>query len=553
MSRILKRNWGPVAALVLLASVTHWAASARGAATWYVSATGKGTTCSKGSPCSMTEILSNAGRVHAGDTIWVRGGIYKPGGANGVFRPDGWSGTANSRIVMRNYNNEHVVIDCNADLRAQGAAKCFGLSNTWGDYVDIWGFDVTNSSAFARTQTDPGSNVCTHNEQCNDGFAISSRGGRLINSFSRNNENGQSNSSSWASATTVYGNMFYYNGLVATDRSHGHSNYYQNKIGPCDAGKAVAMDNIGFRSFDMGIHSYTAGGEIGCIDYEYNVEFANGHAACPNDGAGHCAGPTPYAWPPAGNVEQMWYGANGSAVKDCTQTGKLAYHGILNGNMTYSLSGAAFRVGGSKGSCGFTVTNNYFASPVIGSFQPPGGTFPTLTITGNTFFQATGDGTGSPSPGFTSANYPTNTWLDGKPASGKKIFYRPNQFETGRGFAVVYNWDHSSNVTIDLAQMGSYPNEAYRIFNAQDPNPWTGTPIATGTCSGACGTISVPAAAPTIEVIGGDTSVVPTPPDVGPEFVVYVMYPDWGTAQPAGAARPPKTNTPALTPSQTPR
>ncbi|MEW6364206.1 MAG: BACON domain-containing carbohydrate-binding protein [Acidobacteriota bacterium] len=73
------------------------------AASYYVSPTGSGTTCSAGSPCSLTEGLS---RAQAGDAVVLRGGTYYEGEFS-LPR----SGSAGAPIVIRSYPGETAVLD----------------------------------------------------------------------------------------------------------------------------------------------------------------------------------------------------------------------------------------------------------------------------------------------------------------------------------------------------------------------------------------------------------------------------------------------------------
>jgi len=86
------------------------------------------------------------------------------------------------------------------------------------------------------------------------------------------------------------------------------------------------------------------------------------------------------------------------------------------------------------------------------------------------------------------------------------------------------------------------PGEKVRIYNWQDNDPWDSTPIATQTGCAALD-VSTTIAPASITQPGfttdGAGTLFPKPPDLGPQFVVYFMYPDW-----AGAATPTPTPRP---------
>src|SRR5205085_166797 len=75
-----------------------------------------------------------------------------------------------------------------------------------------------------------------------------------------------------AEGAEAYGNLVYYNGWSAGDRSHGHGIYTQN-----ERGVRRISDNIIFDQFSHGIHAY--GSDAAALDYIElvgNVVFNNG-------------------------------------------------------------------------------------------------------------------------------------------------------------------------------------------------------------------------------------------------------------------------------------
>src|SRR5690606_19111477 len=79
-----------------------------------------------------------------GDTIWLRGGTY-------VGRFDSrLAGTASQPIIVRNYNNERVILDgYRAGNPDEAILLVGGGGHTW-----FWGLEVMNSDTLRQTSQD---------------------------------------------------------------------------------------------------------------------------------------------------------------------------------------------------------------------------------------------------------------------------------------------------------------------------------------------------------------------------------------------------------------
>ena len=84
-------------------------------------------------PWSLQTALSGPAAVHAGDTIWLRGGTY-----SGIFNSY-LNGTSAAPIIVRQYPGERAKLD-------GGAANTPTLLTVWGSYTWFWGFEITSSS-----------------------------------------------------------------------------------------------------------------------------------------------------------------------------------------------------------------------------------------------------------------------------------------------------------------------------------------------------------------------------------------------------------------------
>ena len=511
--------------------------TARGVNDWYCSPEGTGTSCSFKKPCSMKTLMTDGMRgARPGDRFWARGGTYRTNDTTNRFIWNGLSCTKGQPCIFRNYNNEHVVIDCNYDLStAGGNGQCWGTANAVGKYVTFWGFDFRNSSTQSRVSPNEAGNdpPTTMNE-----IFLSAKGAGLVNNFIRDQNNGLQMidyctdggvRNTAQGQHTIYGNYFQYNGYWGVLRSYGHSMYLHNPKTNGETDRSHIKANVGLRAWHIGVQAYTSGGEISYMTFQDNVEAAAGHGSRPT-----------VSWPAKGNRTNWYLGADGGAAAGCGHN-KVLRGAVFDNNWDWGAG--TMTIGASKGSCDVTLTNNRLlhTGGVI-TFGPRGANFPPTTITGNYFYGAP-DGSGSPMPAFTQANYPNNTYAESIPSSGPDVFkYVANAYEAGRGWVAVWNPDSSATVNIDPEKMGCVPGEKVRIYNWQDNDPWDSTPIATQTGCAALD-VSTTIAPASITQPGfttdGAGTLFPKPPDLGPQFVVYFMYPDW-----AGAATPTPTPRP---------
>jgi hypothetical protein len=98
------------------------------ASDWFVSTNGNGNG-SIGSPWSLQTAITSSATVHAGDTIWLRGGTYFPTATWDDGLGDqipGWeptiAGATNNWITLRSYTNEWAAIDRRWQICNGGAA-----------------------------------------------------------------------------------------------------------------------------------------------------------------------------------------------------------------------------------------------------------------------------------------------------------------------------------------------------------------------------------------------------------------------------------------------
>jgi len=368
--------------LLILTSATAKAAEIYVATN--ASSSGTGTI---GSPWTLQTALNHPSAVHAGDTIWLRGGTY-----TGTFTSH-LAGTSANPIKVRQYPGERARIDGNAPTTSP-------TLTVQGSYTWFWGFEVFNSNTTRYTSdgNDP--------PRRGLGVELTGVGTRAINMVLHDTTEGVLTGSS-TDDTEVYGTLIYYNGYDSPDRGHGHGIYVQN-----DAGNPTkkVYDNIIFEQFGYGLHGYTEGGDLDNIEYKGNTVFDNGGLS-----------------------------SHGLGTNILLGGMKNADNPKVNYNMSYTRGhGGSNNLGYSSGCNAAQVTNNYFSNGTALKLV----NCSISTMTSNTFYGAV--------VGFSSSSFPNNTFLPSRP-TGVKVFVRPNAYEAGRANITVYNWANQSTVSVDVS------------------------------------------------------------------------------------------------------
>ncbi len=268
-----------------------------------------------GSPWDLQTALNQPSTVHAGDTIWLRGGTYTGHFTNNL------NGSSSSPIIVRQYAGERATIDGYDGTSSTDPAITVDGSYTW-----FWGFEVTNSSP--NRTTNNGGNTPPPGR--GPGFYLGAPGVKLINLVVHDTSQGLD---VWEAATDaeVTGNIVYYNGWddLGT-RGSGHGIYTQNLTST-----KHFYDNILFEGFSYGIHAYAEGGHLDNLQFQGNTSFDNG-------GLSHVS---PYA-------ANLLVGG----------TENMAQNPALLDNYTYFPSGGKYsNLGYEAGCSNANVTGNYFA------------------------------------------------------------------------------------------------------------------------------------------------------------------------------------------------
>ena len=429
---------------------------------WFVAPNGSSTgDGSQSRPWNFATAASGAsGRILPGDTVWMRGGIYR-----GPFRVT-VAGAPGAPVVFRQFPGERAIID------GAGTSSSVSVFYVGGPYTMFWGFEITNSNP-ARTTTSTANNV---RPNVVSNYASHTKYVDLVvhdGGVAFYNEPAYSD-------VEISGCLIYNNGWQGPDRGHGHGLYLKSNTGP-----VVARDNVIFNQFGYGIHAYSNAGSGNLVNlrFEGNAAFNNGTLSTIGTSSNILLGGDSPARADVLYRNYTWF-ASASAGTNV----KVGYGTLLNGDV--QLTENVFAGGSPVLDVGFwtsfVASANLFSGS--GSLLNLRNTV-TLgqTLTGNT------------------TTTPTST----------QVFVRPVAYETGRANVIVYNWGRLGSVMADVSSV-LQPGDRYVVLNAQD---FFGTPVASGTYSG--GSIALPMSGVAAPIPVGMSST--RAPKTGPNFDVFIV------------------------------
>jgi hypothetical protein len=282
-------------------------------------------------PWTLSYALGTAGgRIHAGDTVWVRGGTYRGG-----FRST-LTGLSGAPIVVRQYPGERATVDA-----AGYTGDQFVVAGSWSVF---WGLELMSSAptrTFSTTSNNARPNLLVNNGSHNKyiNLVVHDGGVAFFNYSAR-------------SDVEIYGSIWYNNGWQGPDRGHGHALYIKSDVGP-----VVVRDNVIFNQYGYGIHAYTnqGSGLLNNIWVEGNVSFDNGTLSSSGTSAN------------IGNLGQL-------PANDLTMLANMTY-------MAPGLTGTNLTLGSGSG---LRATGNY----VVGGSGITQGTWTNASVSGNTVLAA---------------------------------------------------------------------------------------------------------------------------------------------------------------------
>lgn len=460
---------------------------------YYVEIPPYGTSAGNGSDSAPWDIATalaggHINTIHAGDTVWLRVGTYA-----GSFQTT-LSGQPGNPIVFRGYPGERATI--NGSLAAEGSDLTF------------WGFEIMQANPLSIVDRVLEANTVN---------------GRFINLVLHDaGFSGVSMAAGSGSGVELYGCIIYNNGFRD---NIDHGIYAHNST----AGIKYITDNVFFNNFARGIQIYEGGDSvIRNFDVEGNVSFNNGTIAgglsseinllisAPAVTSGMIAKNNLLYFSPGTDGVQIRignYDTSDSANynKSIDVEGNYVAGGNLGLEMQYQWAQA-------------TITNNTFVGSSTTDVVRTGGPTPNLyQWLGNVYYRDPAavawqhDTTGYDFNGWKAATGlgTTDNAIAGTPG-GNWVFVRPNKYEAGRGFVVIYNFGLQNPVGVDIS--GVVPTGAhYEIRNVQDI---FGSPIISGTYTGGAVAIPMNGVAPPRPI--GRTAPT-TAPHTGPNFDVFLV------------------------------
>jgi hypothetical protein len=326
-----------------------------------------------------------------------------------------------------------------------------------------------------------------------------------------------------ATNTLVYGCILYNNGWVSPDNAEGHGIYIQGNVGT-----RVAANNIIFNNSGAGVHVYDnrSGLTLGGVTLDGNVAFGAGsiqHVRPYRDWIAGVDSPALYA---DGIVlgNNMGYLPPGETIQPELQIGRDNVNGSVVLTNNYMPLGLLMNNWTNA-----TVSGNLFAPSSTSYLVELSQTLTSLNADwdDNTYVSdPSGQAILLNSQPYSFSGWQATTGYDDDSTlmigalSGTQVFVMPNAYEKGRANIVVYNWDNSPSVSVDVTSVLPM-NSRFFVINAQDPDA---PPVLSGIYSGQ--RLVLPMANLTVAQVNGPANgPLSAPPPTGPAFNVFVLVP----------------------------
>lgn len=433
-------------------------------------------------------LAGSGGSIQPGDRIEMLAGTY-----TGDFTAANLVGSANSRIVFRNFAGQRAIIDRSVQV------------NTSCQYVDFrsttsgW-LEIFNSSA---STTDP------------IGWFNFGTFCRLINVAIH--DGGQSGifQSSQGTGGTVYGCFLYNNGL---NDNLDHGIYTQNSNDT-----KFIHENVISNNFAFGIHCYGSVPNIlQGLDIRGNACFTNGAISGRS--------------PPV--VINLLLGGGTAVSRGVVRENSCFYPLAMtaSGNFWMGFETAGTNndldcqdnwVAGGFPAARFwqwhqnsTVSGNLIAtqSQVLNSQ----GTTSAITWSNNTHYRVATTSSwvhNASTTTFggwrTASGVGASDTATGADPTGSWVRVRPNTFEAGRGHVIIYNWAGASTVTADISSVLS-SGDIYNVYNVEN---LFGSAVTSGTLSGSVLTFPMSVVTPPAPLVSTPNVGVSS----GPTFQVFLV------------------------------
>jgi parallel beta-helix repeat protein len=317
------------------------------------------------------------------------------------------------------------------------------------------------------------------------------------------------------SGCEIYGNIIYNGGWETSARSNGHGMYLKQNT----SGQKFIRNNILFNSFGLSLHGYTdAGtGQLRNMTFERNVAFNSGTLST-FPSANVLIGGEEVADNITFRDNMTYFSPSVSSTNV-----RFGYLSTANGAMTLQRN---YLVGGTPTfETGYWTTVSVSNDTLVGSNRVVNVREADLTgysWSGNRYFRdTTATAWQYSGTNYTLGNWRTATGLgatdqgSGATPAATRITILPNAYEAGRATIVVYNWAADPSASVDLSSVLA-SGDQYEVRNVQT---WFGSPVTSGTYSGAPVSISLAAVTPTPPIGGSPIAPMTT----GPAFNVFVV------------------------------
>lgn len=438
-------------------------------------------------PWDMATALAG-GHVHqlqAGDTVWIRGGTYP-----GSFRTS-LNGQAGLPIQFRQYPGERATID--GSLAATG-------SNLW-----FVGFEIMQSHPIQVVDRTLEANTLN---------------GKFINLVLHDaGTSGVSMATASGIGVELYGSIIYNNGF---HDNLDHGVYAHNST----AGTKYITDNVFFNNFARGIQVYEGGtNTIQNFEVTGNISFNNGTISTGSSEVNLLMSAQTVINGMVAKDNLLYFSPGEDGVQFRLGNYDVSDSALLNKGIAIENN---FAVGGTVGLemqyqwAQATVMNNVFigSTDVVHTGGPLVNTY---TWSGNTYHRdSTANAWEQDGLGYSFAAWKAATGLGGTDSvvsqspTATRVFLRPNQYEAGRAFVVVYNFGHDNPVNVDVSGIVT-PGHHYEVRNVQRVYD---APVVSGTYAG--GSIAIPMNGVTPPTTIG-RSMQRLPPTTGPDFDVFLL------------------------------
>ncbi len=384
-------------------------------------------------PWTFQKALNHPSELKPGDTVWLRGGIYKDSYDAQTAYNCLTNGTAGQPIIFRNYQDEKVVLDSPLNYTLYAAlGKC---SYTW-----FWGLEITNSYSLDRYHEITGGITCTAENM------------KFINLIIHDTGTGID---AWKTAknTEIHGCIIYHIGNNSYNNGnwegHGHGMYLQNDT----FGTKEIAGNIIFSTYGYGMKVWqtTTTAPLGNFEIYDNIIF-NGGSASEN----------------LGGVGNNYRTHNFFIVSNS------AGNPVINTNIRHNFTFSGINMprppvnafGLNYGFSNCSIESNYLMGQTrLGFNNTP--VFNT-SVGSNVIMGGIPSVYGYYLWGFLPTDFPNNTYLPTFPTQGLEYFTISNKYETGRNHLIIYNWDSSALVTIKMKNFGLQEGEAFELRNVMD-------------------------------------------------------------------------------------